>query len=220
MAGLLCLQGGRELTPPCEEMDAEVLERVDGPVAVLAGAARPGSDYAGASGRARRHYEGLGAAVVIVPDPREGQAPALDALDGVAMVVLPGGSPGGLLDVLTGPVGERLVELHRSGVLLSGASAGAMVLCARTALPDRGGTTGAGLGLVPGLALPHWSPGSDRRWSVGDGLLWGLPECGGVLVDGDDVSAVGQGRASVRTGDVWRELPRRPMSSMSELIGT
>ncbi len=54
--GVLCLQGGRELTPPCEEMDRTVLERSDGSVVVLAGAARPGSDYAGASKRTVAHY--------------------------------------------------------------------------------------------------------------------------------------------------------------------
>ena len=45
-SGPICLQGGRELTPPCDDMDRLVLERCSGTVVVLAGAARPGSDYA------------------------------------------------------------------------------------------------------------------------------------------------------------------------------
>ncbi len=105
MAGVICLQGGREFTTECREMDAEVL-RLAGPgqVAVLAGAARPGSDYAGASTRARRHYEALGAHVVVVLDPRDGVDAALDALtDDVSLIVLPGGSPQSLREVLSGP---------------------------------------------------------------------------------------------------------------------
>ena len=59
--GLLCLQGGRELTPDCRDMDREVLGLAGGSVAVLAGAARPGTDYAGASRRARDHYAAIDA---------------------------------------------------------------------------------------------------------------------------------------------------------------
>ena len=99
--GLLCLQGGRELTPPCDEMDRAVLAGATGRVVVIAGAARPGSDYDGASARTVAHYSRLGAAVDVVPDPRTDHDGALEALvDDVGLVVLPGGSPSGLLDVL------------------------------------------------------------------------------------------------------------------------
>lgn len=190
-----------------------VLDRARaGSVAVLAGAARVGSDYAGASQRARTHYEALDASVAVVPDPREDLDAALEALGtDIGLIVLPGGSPSGLLDVLTGPVGDRLVQLHSTGTSVSGASAGAMVLCASTALPDRrdGPGTAPALGLVPGLALPHWTPGSERRWPVPDVLLWGLPECGGALIDGDETIAVGEGEPAQRIDGAWRPLPRR-----------
>ena len=166
--GVLCLQGGRELTPPCEEMDRSVLERSDGNAVVLAGAARPGSDYAGASARTVAHYRTLGATVSVVPDPRDDSSKALDALtDDVGLIVMPGGSPGGLLDVLSvvdgGSIGRRLVELWRAGTAISGASAGAMVMCASTATPDRSGGDGGGARpgrragdspLVAGLGTP------------------------------------------------------------------
>ncbi len=211
--GVLCLQGGRELTPPCEEMDRSVLERSGGEVVVLAGAARPGSDYAGASARTVAHYRTLGAAVSVVPDPRDDVFAALDALtDDVGLIVMPGGSPGGLLDVLTvadgGSIGRRLVELWRAGTAISGASAGAMVMCSSTATTDRSGGPAAGLGLVAGLAIPHWSPGSERRWAVSASPLWGLPECGGVIVAGEHVIAVGQGNPSVRVDGEWQAVSR------------
>ncbi len=217
MNGLICLQGGREFTDDCRAMDADVLAvSGPGPIAVLAGAARPGTDYAGASGRARRHYEQLGAAVVTVPDPRDDVAAAIDALaDDLALLILPGGSPPSLREVLSGPVAARVVALHRSGMSISGASAGAMVLCARMVLPGGGAAVVDGLGLVDGLALPHWTPDSDRGWPVPDDVdLWGLPECGGVIIDRDRsehaVRAVGQGEPSRRHGGTWEPVPRSP----------
>ncbi len=214
--GLICLQGGRELTPPCDDMDRTVLDRCDGTVVVLAGAARPGSDYAAASARTVAHYRRLGVDVEVVPDPRDDRAGALAALDDrVGLIVLPGGSPGGLLDVLTDhpPHGEtiarRIIELRSGGTAISGASAGAMVLCEQTATPDRSGGLEPGLGLVPGVAIPHWSPGSERRWSLPDTLLWGLPECGGVLIDGASMIGVGQGSASIRIAGSWNAIDRR-----------
>ncbi len=215
-SGAICLQGGRELTPACDEMDRAVLERCSGAVVVLAGAARPGGDYAGASARTVAHYRRLGITVEVVPDPRDDHPAAVAALgDGTGLVVLPGGSPGGLLDVLTTRLGhaptiaERLVALWASGTAISGASAGAMVLCARTATPDRSAGLTTGLDLVPGVAIPHWSPGAERRWSLPDTLLWGLPECGGVLIDGGSMIGVGQGVASIRAGGAWTPIDRK-----------
>ncbi len=216
-AGVICLQGGRELTPPCDEMDRAVLERCTGTVVVIAGAARRGSDYAGASARTVAHYARLGAEVHVVADPRDGHDAALAALgDDVGLIVLPGGSPAGLLDVLThrpagseSSIAERLIALWSAGAAISGASAGAMVLCTQTAMPGRAGGLATGLDLAPGVAIPHWSPGSERRWTLPDTLVWGLPECGGVLVEGDSMLGVGQGSASVRRDGSWHTIDRR-----------
>ncbi len=213
VTGVLCLQGGRELTPPCAVMDATVIARSDGRIVVLACAARVGSDYAGAAARAVAHYRGLGAEVAVVPDPREDLSTALAALrDGIGLIVMPGGSPGGLLDVLTtidgGSIGRRIAELWQSGAAISGASAGAMVMCTRTVRPDRDSGIAAGLGFVDGIAVPHWTPGSERRWSLPDALVWGLPECGGVIIDGDQMTAVGQGHPSVRVDSEWHRVAR------------
>jgi len=211
--GALCLQGGRELTPACDVMDTTVLARSDGQVVVLAGAARVGSDYAGASARAVAHYRRLGAQVAVMPDPREDVSAALAALrDGIGLLVMPGGSPGGLLDVLTtidgGFIGRRIAELWQSGAAISGASAGAMVMCTQTVRPDRDSGIAAGLGFVDGIAVPHWTPGSERRWSLPDGLVWGLPECGGVIISDGQMTAVGQGHPSVRVDSEWHRITR------------
>lgn len=209
MNGVLCLQGGREFTPPCAEMDRVVLSLARGSgVAVLAGAARPGADYDGASDRARRHYERLGAVVDIVPDPRHDEAAALDRLTpDIDLLVLPGGSPSSLLTVLSGAIGNRMVELHHAGMAISGASAGAMVLCESMIQPDQSAALTNGLGLLEGLALPHWSPGRTQ-WDVPDTTLWGLPECGGIVVANGAVSAVGRGEAARCVSGSWTPLPR------------
>ncbi|MEO1065370.1 MAG: hypothetical protein AAFZ07_28470 [Actinomycetota bacterium] len=208
MPGLLCLQGGRELTPDCRELDALVLDRVADPVVVLAGAARRGQDYAGASARAVSHYAALGAEVVAAPDPRDDGPACRAALEQVGLLVLPGGSPGALREVLAGPVGERVVELHYGGTAISGASAGAMVLCEQLVVPDRSAAVTDGLALAPGLALPHWSLTSGPRWRIDVEPTWGLPECGGVIIDDGRIAAAGRGEPSVRLDGDWRPVPR------------
>lgn len=225
MPGLLCLQGGREFTPECLDMDRYVVDRSGATrVAILAGAARVGADYDSASQRARHHYESLGVDVVIIADPRSDEPAALDELtDEVGLVVLPGGSPSSLLDVLRGAIRQRLHHLQHEGVAISGASAGAMVLCQRMVSPDQDGAIVEAMGLVEGLALPHWSPahwspartttaapGTSSGWTVPDELtLWGLPECGGVVIDGTSCVAVGQGEPSLRAGNAWTVIERR-----------
>lgn len=217
MSGVMCLQGGREFTPDCDEMDRKVAT-VSGSsrVAVLAGAARTGSDHDGAVQRAVRHYERLGLSGFGVPDPRIDRASTIDVLErldpATDVIVLPGGSPSSLRDVLIsgdGRIAELVAGHHRAGGAISGASAGAMVLCASMVRPDRDGDIVGGLGLVDGLALPHWTMNSDRDWDVGDLPLWGLPECGGVLIAGsDEPVAVGRGAAARRIDGTWSALPR------------
>lgn len=211
VSGLICLQGGREFTPECEQMDRAVIDRVGGgDVIVLAGAARVGSDYDGAVARARRHYEGLGAAVRAVPDPRTDLDGALTAVGRpAALLVLPGGSPSALLDVLAGEVDASILDRHRNGLAISGASAGAMVLCTQMVQPDRDAQLVDGLGLVDGLALPHWSSRSSSNWTLPEDVAWwGLPECGGVILDGDMSIAVGAGEPARHVDGDWTPIGR------------
>jgi peptidase E len=212
VAGVICLQGGHEFTADCRAMDAEVLQLAgNGRVAIIAGAARPGADYSGATERARRHYVALGGDVIAVPDPRESVSAAVKAMtDDISLVVLPGGSPASLREVLSGRVATRLLEIHTAGTAISGASAGAMVLCSRMVRPGRQAEIVDGLKLVRGLALPHWTPNSDRGWPVPDDLdLWGLPECGGVVLIDGVAHAVGRGRPAVRSDGRWNPIQRR-----------
>jgi cyanophycinase len=203
-------------------MDADLLRRAeDGPVVITALAGAPGREYRTAGDNGVRHFRSLGAQdVSVAPDVREDEAGALAALRRARLLVLPGGSPSRLLAALQDtPVGELVATLLADGAVVSGSSAGAMVLCDWTVLPDRRGPQGTvverGLGLVPDLlVVPHWSGGSSRgEWlravttTVPEGVrVLGLPEQSGVLVDGQRLTAVGASATTVVT-DGGRELP-------------
>lgn len=208
MSGLLCLQGGGEFSPACRPLDTAVLRAVAGDrtarVVVTALAGAPGREVQTAERSGVAHYRALGADAVAAPDARTDPDGALAALTGADLVVLPGGSPARLIDALRGtPVGGWLVEAVRTGTAVSGASAGAMVLCDWTVLPDRGGPhgleVGAGLGLVAGtVVVPHWSGGGRTDWlhaitaAVPPGTeVLGLPEAGGVVVRDGELTVAG-----------------------------
>src|SRR5581483_4380144 len=90
--GVVCLQGGNELTPPCRPMDSQLLERAPpGPVVVLPLASSRGSDYSRTADNAARYLTELGADVVVPDDPRRDVAPALAMVGEAGMIVLTGG---------------------------------------------------------------------------------------------------------------------------------
>ncbi|MGB8649058.1 MAG: Type 1 glutamine amidotransferase-like domain-containing protein [Mycobacteriales bacterium] len=219
MDGVVCLQGGGEFSVGCRPMDEALLAHVDGPVVVTALAGEVGRDYRTATANGVAHFRAVGATEVhAAPDVREEPAAALAVLRSARLLVLPGGSPSRLLQVLTTTaVGELVAELLGTGGAVMGASAGAMVLCPWTVLPDRRGSAGPavarGLGVVPGvLVMPHWNGGSGRtdwlcavREQVPDDVqVLGLPEESGVVVRGAALTAVGR-RASTLVNDE-REL--------------
>jgi len=111
-------------------------------------AGRPGRERHVAGGNADRWYRGLGArSVTVVTDEGDAFGAALDGLhgpdggdpaagrrpDGGDLLVLPGGSPARLLGAIA-PHRAALAAALGRGVVVSGASAGAMVLCGWTVL--------------------------------------------------------------------------------------
>lgn len=208
---LVCLQGGREFSPACRPMDARVVRRAAGGPApvrtvVVALAAAPGREHDTAAANGVGHYRRLGADAVAAPDARDDPDAARAAVDGAGLVVLPGGSPSRLLAGLqeTG-LDQALRRAAARGAVLSGSSAGAMVLGGWTVLPDRRGPEGPAV--VPGLAVvprvvvvPHWSGGSSRGdWlravaaaAPPDAVVLGVPEESGVLVGDRALTALGR----------------------------
>lgn len=192
MSGMICLQGGAEFGSSCVDMDGTLLDRSPaGDVVILAGAAAPGREFDIASANAARYYSRLTDRRVVAPrDPRIHPAAFVDAARSAALVVLPGGSPARLLDVLVGDVLDALIGVSEGGGTISGASAGAMVLCTYTAIP--GGGISDGLALVPGVAIPHFDGSNWWNLDLPDDVpRWGLPECGGVVFRSGSVAALG-----------------------------
>ena len=225
---MICLQGGAEFGEGCRRMDADLLRQADGgPVVITALAGAPGREYRTAGDNGVRHFRSLGAQdVTVAPDVREDADGAVAALRAAQLLVLPGGSPSRLLDALRStPVGDLVAERLAGGAVVMGSSAGAMVLCGWTVLPDRPGPAAErpaverGLGAVPDvLVLPHWSGEGRADWLraveaavPADVEVLGIPEQSGVLVDGPSFTAVGSAATSllrsggrVALGETWQ----------------
>lgn len=220
MTGTVCLQGGAEFGPDCREMDADLVRRAGGTVVVSALAGEVGRDYATATQNGVRHFRQLGAEdVLAAPDARTDPSGARDVLLRARLLVLPGGSPARLLEALRGTgVDDVVRDLLEDGGVVSGSSAGAMVLGAWTVLPDRRTSVVRALGVVPDvLVVPHWSgPRADWLRAIEDAVpadvtVLGLPEQSGVLVEDGALTAVGaaptalvrEGR-ELALGETWR----------------
>lgn len=222
MVGTVCLQGGAEFGPDCRRMDADLLRRADGPVVVTALAGAPGADYRTASANGVRYLQSLGADdVVAAPDARSDPEGALALLRAARMVVLPGGSPSRLLDALqrTG-IEQVLADLLDAGGIVSGSSAGAMVLGGWTVLPERPGPAVLpALGIVPEvLVVPHWSGSGRSDWLdavdaavPADTVVLGIPEQSGVLVEDGVLTGVGAPTSLLRSGTVLSPGERRSL---------
>lgn len=228
MTGTVCLQGGGEFSAACRDMDGDLLRDVEGPVVVSALAGTPGRDYRTATQNGVTHLRGLGLReVVAAPDVRDEPDAAVEVLAAAAAIVLPGGSPSRLLAGLRDtPLADLVVGLLARGGVVMGASAGAMVLCPWTVLPDRSGPEGyavaAGLAAVPGLSVvPHWTGASSRGdWlralEASGTVVLGLPEESGVVVRDGIVTAVGTtGTTVVRTGELLEVGSSRPLADLT-----
>jgi cyanophycinase-like exopeptidase len=191
--GALCLQGGAELGDDCREMDTAVLAVApDGPVVVVPLAPAPGFERRTTGEHATRYYSSLtGREVVVTEDA--------DDVRSAAVVVLPGGSPARLLGALRdNGIDAVLGDVLGRGGVVSGASAGAMVLGPVTVLPERGRPqVVAGLGLSPYAVVPHYRGRSGwtglLRAADAGVLVLGIPEQSGLLVTADAERELGVG---------------------------
>jgi cyanophycinase len=167
--GPLALIGGAEWTEGCT-FDRELWEASGRAEVVVLPTAAAYEHPQRAVDTAVRWFESFGARArgLMVLGRRHAEDPDLARQAREArFLYLGGGSPLHLRSVLKdSPVWESLVEAWRSGAVLAGSSAGAMVLCDPMVDP-RGGALTLGLGVVSHLAvLPHydtWSPEKAQR---------------------------------------------------------
>lgn len=200
--GLICLQGGNEFSDACRDMDAYLLDQADNGLVVVLPYAVAGEDRRRTVEEATAYYRSLGATEL---------AAGADRLNEARLVVIPGGSPRRLQEALA-PLKDALADAAADpGTVITGSSAGAMLLCETTVLPEPF-ATGRGLGLVDDFAvIPHYDgPRQDwedalRNAAPGTDLL-GIPESSGVLLDGESVTAIGARAATLVTEDGRDEL--------------
>ena len=141
--GPLILVGSGEFTPAMDDLDRDVLaavgkRRVRVAIVPTASGLEDTSESWAELGKA--HFAALGAEVVPVMVLRRDDAwerKWIDALRDVDWVYFSGGRPQHAINVLAGtPFWEEVVRRHRSGAVLAGASAGAMMLGEKSYAPD------------------------------------------------------------------------------------
>ena len=170
--GRLILAGSGEFTPAMDELDREVLAGIGkrrARVAVVPTASGLEDTPETWAALAETHFVALGADVVPVMVLRRDDARErrwIDALRDVDWIYFSGGSPQHAINVLAGtPFWGEVVNRHRSGAVLAGSSAGAMMLGEKSYAPDEFDAAGLpqrvsvrdGLGVLGGhFVVPHF----------------------------------------------------------------
>ncbi|MGZ4119184.1 MAG: Type 1 glutamine amidotransferase-like domain-containing protein [Actinomycetota bacterium] len=159
-SGPLGLLSSDEFLPPAGAFDRRLLELSGTRVGVIYCADHRAQSHS--ERFARRHFDALGARAITL----DMHADVLSEFD---LAYIAGGSPKDLLEHLrASPLWERIMQRWRDGAALAGSSAGAMVLCAHTLVPEPSArvpttwTTGAGL--VDGVALAVHASSRPRAW--------------------------------------------------------
>jgi cyanophycinase len=164
--GPLALVGGAEWTDGCT-FDRELWEQSGRAEVLVLPTAAAYEHPQRAVETARRWFAGFGATVdgLMVLSRRDAMEEAAAARLGDArFIYLSGGSPMHLRSVLKDtPAWEAVVAAWRSGAVLAGSSAGAMVL-GDSMVDPRGGALTLGLGLLERIAvMPHYNEWSEEK---------------------------------------------------------
>jgi cyanophycinase len=170
--GRLVLAGSGEFTPAMDDLDREILASTGKPrprVAIVPTASGLEDTPPSWVALGETHFAALGADVVPVMVLRRDDARErkwIDALRHVDWVYFSGGLPQHAINVLAGtPFWDEVLRLHRSGAVLAGSSAGAMMLGEKTYAPDDFDAAGLpqrvsmrdGLGVLGGhFVVPHF----------------------------------------------------------------
>jgi cyanophycinase len=194
---MILLEGGAEFGGQMADPDLRAIQLAGGfdvPICILPTAAAPDHNDQRAGGNGVRWFTHLGAQNVVslpVTDATSANDPVLaERLRQARLVYLLGGFPGYLARTLAGSLTwQAVLEAHRSGAVVGGSSAGAMVLCAHYFDPQAGRILD-GLNLVPNACvIPHHNT-SGKGWAarlareIPADVLIGIDEQTGLIDDG------------------------------------
>ena len=188
------MAGGAEFRGRMADLDREALAAAggpNGPVAIIPAAAAPENNWQQAGQNAVRWFQGLGAIQVKslpLVDRASADDPAIaDNLAHARLIYLLGGYPPHLARSLQGSHSwQAMLKAYRSGAVIAGSSAGAMVLCSDYLNPDNK-VVSTGLGLLAHTCLiPHHATHAQQWVSIlkkalPDSLLMGIDEETGAL---------------------------------------
>lgn len=197
MSGYLVLEGGSEFSGKMSAPDLRSLELaggMDASVAIIPTAAAPDRNHHRAGENGKRWFEQLGARNVCVLHLIDGESandPSIvQELKEARLIFLLGGFPRYLGQTLMDTdAWQAMLHAYRSGAVISGSSAGAMVLCEFYYSP-REDEIVPGLNLVPGICImPHYNAGGKRwvqrlRTLLPDVALIGIDEQTAMIDDG------------------------------------
>lgn len=168
MAGWIALHGGGEFQRGSEIGDRRLIVTAGGADAkVIVVPTAAGIDYPEAAARngiAWFRKLGARAEAAMAVDAASANDPSVVAqIESATMIYLPGGDPVYLVDALrSSPTWAAIIAAHQRGVVLGGASAGAMAFGIKMWNPHTGSLID-GLNLIPIVTLPHFAPSSIQR---------------------------------------------------------
>lgn len=195
--GYLVLQGGAEFSGSMRISDLRAMDLAGGvnsPIDIIPAAAAPDDNHERAGQNGCDWFHSLGArhvsVAMVIDRPSANDAQMSRRLRRSKLVYLLGGFPAHLCRVLKGsPCWQGVEAAYLAGAVISGSSAGAMVLCEYLYDPEHG-TVIEGLGLVPGCCvLPHHND-FGKRWApqlqkdLPHATLVGIDEHTAIINDG------------------------------------
>ena len=195
--GFVLLEGGREFNAGMAAADERAMAVCGGraqPVRIIPAAAAPNDNHAAAAANGVGWFQSLGAAdvrAVDIIDRASADRPDLaKEIERARLVFMLGGFTRYLAEALSESLAwQAMMSAHRTGAVIAGSSAGAMVLCQHYFDPASGKVL-PGLNLLPGVCvLPHhdtFGKGLAPRLTrlLPGALLIGIDEETGLLNDG------------------------------------
>lgn len=208
--GYILLEGGSEFGGKMAEPDLRAIHLaggLDAAIAIIPAAAAPDHNHQRAGENGVRWFTQLGTRQIsLLPliDSDSADQPAIaEALRAARLIYMLGGFPGHLGKSLAGSLSwEAILDAYRSGAVVGGSSAGAMVLCQHYYDPYAKSLS-PGLNLLPGACvLPHHNT-FGKGWAahlsaaLPDSTLIGIDEQTGMIDDGPDGMWTVYGRGAV-----------------------
>lgn len=200
--GYLLLEGGAEFGGRMRDPDRKALELAGGfdvPVRILPTAAAPDNNHERAGNNGVRWFQELGARDVVslplIDRTSAESAEIVRSLREARLIYMLGGFTGYLGETLKGSTAwEAVLDAYRSGAVIAGSSAGAMVMCELYYDPSRAQVV-QGLDLVAGcIVMPHYNTfgksWASRLLKIADVTLIGIDEQTGMLDNGSGIWTV------------------------------